>query len=985
MGKAIAELGWERHSYVISTKLFWGIHEGVNMRNTLNRKYLMQAIDASLERMGLDFVDVLFCHRADPQTPIEETVWAMSDIIDAGKALYWGTSEWSADEIRAAWDIADRRNLHKPVVEQPQYNLFERRRVEKEYARLYEDIGLGLTTWSPLASGLLSGKYVDGIPEGSRASLPGYEWLRDVLTDPERNKKVRRLQDVADRFDATLSQLAIAWCAANPHVSTRHHRGQSGRAGAGEHGRDARARLADARRPARRSSPSSADLDDRRARERSRPSPRLTAVSSGEPRLLTPTFLRRHRVGARLLPGARDRGAGAAGLREGRSRRARVQRSAWWSVRSRWQRPCSVPLTGRIGDRHGRRILVVGGSATFAAVGRGLRTRRTRCRGWWPCASCRGSARPRCSSARRRPRRISRRRTGAGEAASYFSVAIYGGLGIGPVIGEAVRRAWGVSEVWLVAGGFGVARGGARPVRARTGRHAQPEAEAPAARRRRRRPHSDAGRGCGGCSIRRPSVPGVILLLATAGLAAFTAFMPLYALDLGLSGSGEVFLLYSVLVLVVRIGGARLPDRLGGTRAASAALALQTAGLRADGAVGDHGRAVRVDRGLRARRLADVSVAVAPGDRCRARRRARPGGGHVHAVLRHRAGRGRAGVRRRRHRRRQPCGVRRRRGAVRRRPGRPASRPAGAWGGPACHERGCECSGGSVTPRRAMMHDRPTAADRAGARSAAGRLSSARRTAGNLSRWRSASTSSTSVEMASCWRTRLPSAGKEAPLPTCPEWTVGDLVLHLGEVQRWAAATVASPPGVRADDGELAAAIAGAPRDLDGLVDWFRDGHAALIDTLLAADPAADSWHFLPAPSGTAFWARRQAHEAAMHRVDAERATGPASGFDAAFAVDGLDELLLGFMARSRGRLVSETPRSLGVRAVDTGDAWTVRIERDARVVTRDAQEADCVVSGPAADLYVLLWNRGPVDGVDLEGDRSVMELWRSKATISWS
>ena len=131
-----------------------------------------------------------------------------------------GHSEWSADEIRAAWDVADRRNLHKPVVEQPQYNLFERRRVEKEYARLYEDVGLGLTIWSPLASGLLSGKYVDGIPEGSRASLPGYEWLRDALTDPERNKQVRGLQDIAERFDATLSQLAIAWCAANPNVSS---------------------------------------------------------------------------------------------------------------------------------------------------------------------------------------------------------------------------------------------------------------------------------------------------------------------------------------------------------------------------------------------------------------------------------------------------------------------------------------------------------------------------------------------------------------------------------------------------------------------------------------------------------------------------------------------------------------------------------------------------------------------------------------------
>jgi voltage-dependent potassium channel beta subunit len=221
MGAAIAELGWPRHSYVISTKLYLGIHRDVvNMRFTLNRKYLLQAIDGSLERLGLDFVDLLYCHRPDPDTPIEETVWAMSDIISSGKALYWGTSEWSADEIRAAWDIADRHHLHKPVVEQPQYNLFERQRVQKEYARLYEDIGLGLTIWSPLASGLLSGKYVDGVPEGSRATLPGYEALRDLLTDPDRNAKVKQLAGVAERLDCTLSQLAIAWCAANPRVSS---------------------------------------------------------------------------------------------------------------------------------------------------------------------------------------------------------------------------------------------------------------------------------------------------------------------------------------------------------------------------------------------------------------------------------------------------------------------------------------------------------------------------------------------------------------------------------------------------------------------------------------------------------------------------------------------------------------------------------------------------------------------------------------------
>jgi voltage-dependent potassium channel beta subunit len=220
MGEAFRQLGWARETFTVSTKLFWGLTEGPNTRNTLNRKYLLHAIDGSLERFGLDFVDLVFCHRPDPNTPIEETVWAMHDIIERGKALYWGTSEWSADEIRAAWDVADKRNLHKPVMEQPQYNLFERRRVEREYARLYEDIGLGLTTWSPLASGLLSGKYVDGIPEGSRATLPGYEWLKELLTDTARNAKVKQLAAVAEELDTSLSQLAIAWCARNPHVST---------------------------------------------------------------------------------------------------------------------------------------------------------------------------------------------------------------------------------------------------------------------------------------------------------------------------------------------------------------------------------------------------------------------------------------------------------------------------------------------------------------------------------------------------------------------------------------------------------------------------------------------------------------------------------------------------------------------------------------------------------------------------------------------
>ncbi|MBV8445190.1 MAG: aldo/keto reductase [Candidatus Dormibacteraeota bacterium] len=220
MGAAIKELGWARHSFLVSTKFFWGIEKTVNVQNTLNRKYLLQAIEGSLRRLQLDFVDLVFCHRPDSETPVEETVWAMHDIIESGRALYWGTSEWDADSIQAAYDIADRHHLHKPVMEQPQYNLLNRYKVEQEFAPLYEKVGLGLTTWSPLASGVLSGKYLDTVPEGSRATLRGYEWLRTMLTDPDTNHKVRGLVDMAAGLGVTPAQLAIAWCIHNPHVST---------------------------------------------------------------------------------------------------------------------------------------------------------------------------------------------------------------------------------------------------------------------------------------------------------------------------------------------------------------------------------------------------------------------------------------------------------------------------------------------------------------------------------------------------------------------------------------------------------------------------------------------------------------------------------------------------------------------------------------------------------------------------------------------
>ncbi len=223
MGAAFKALKWPRLNYVVSTKFFWGLATegaGINRKNTLNRKYLMQAIDASLERFGLDFIDLVYCHRPDPATPIEETVHAMSDMVDQGKALYWGTSEWSAGEIRAAWEIADRHHLHKPVMEQPQYNLFHRERVEKEYARLYEDIGLGLTTWSPLASGLLTGKYQQGIPDGSRGALANMGYLAKSLTDEKKLAAVARLEPIAKALGCSIAQLAIAWAAKNPRVSS---------------------------------------------------------------------------------------------------------------------------------------------------------------------------------------------------------------------------------------------------------------------------------------------------------------------------------------------------------------------------------------------------------------------------------------------------------------------------------------------------------------------------------------------------------------------------------------------------------------------------------------------------------------------------------------------------------------------------------------------------------------------------------------------
>lgn len=221
MGAVIKKAGWKRSDLVISTKIFWG-GDGPN-DSGLSRKHLFEGLDASLKRLDMEYVDLLFCHRPDIHTPIEETVWAMTDIIRQGKAFYWGTSEWSAVQIMEAYGIARREHLIPPLMEQPEYNMFHRERVEAEYARLYADIGLGTTIWSPLASGLLTGKYNEGIPQGTRANLKGYEWLREEFESEENKKniqKVRQMTPLAQELGCSMAQLALAWCLKNPNVST---------------------------------------------------------------------------------------------------------------------------------------------------------------------------------------------------------------------------------------------------------------------------------------------------------------------------------------------------------------------------------------------------------------------------------------------------------------------------------------------------------------------------------------------------------------------------------------------------------------------------------------------------------------------------------------------------------------------------------------------------------------------------------------------
>ncbi|OFZ28804.1 MAG: alcohol dehydrogenase [Bdellovibrionales bacterium RIFCSPHIGHO2_01_FULL_40_29] len=220
MGQAFKDLGISRNEYVLTTKFFWGIENRVNFKDTLNRKYLMQAIDGSLHRLGTDFVDVVYCHRYDPETPISEIVFAMDQMIRDGKALYWGTSEWPASAINEAYDFAVSNGMHRPIVEQPQYNLVVKNKVETEFAPLYQKMKLGLTTWSPLASGLLTGKYLNGIPEGTRASMPSLGWLKEELMAPHFQKTTQELKKISDRTGISMAHLAIGFCTLNPHVST---------------------------------------------------------------------------------------------------------------------------------------------------------------------------------------------------------------------------------------------------------------------------------------------------------------------------------------------------------------------------------------------------------------------------------------------------------------------------------------------------------------------------------------------------------------------------------------------------------------------------------------------------------------------------------------------------------------------------------------------------------------------------------------------
>ncbi len=220
MGRILKELSWPRDSYCVSSKAFFGKGGELPTQKGLHRKHLREACDEALQRLQADYLDLYFCHRPDKETPVEETVWTMNQLIQSGKVLYWGTSQWSAQEIMEAHLVARQHHLIGPVVEQPQYNMFYRDRMEKEYLRLFETVGLGTTIWSPLASGVLSGKYNEGMPAGTRLGMEGLDWLKEAALTEERIEKTRKLSSIASRLEISMSRLAIAWCLKNPNVST---------------------------------------------------------------------------------------------------------------------------------------------------------------------------------------------------------------------------------------------------------------------------------------------------------------------------------------------------------------------------------------------------------------------------------------------------------------------------------------------------------------------------------------------------------------------------------------------------------------------------------------------------------------------------------------------------------------------------------------------------------------------------------------------
>ncbi|HEX7816367.1 aldo/keto reductase [Dyella sp.] len=223
MGDVLADLRFPRDSYCVSSKVYFGATADPRpTQRGLSRKHVIEACHQALQRLHVDYLDLYFCHRPDPDTPVEETVAAMDTLVRQGKVLYWGTSEWSPPQIEEAHHVARNGHFYAPVVEQPEYNLLHRERVEREYAPLFRHFGMGATIWSPLASGLLTGKYNDGVPDDSRLAMPSYQWLREKVLGQgdERIGKVRKLQPIADQLGVSLAQMAIAWCLLNPNVST---------------------------------------------------------------------------------------------------------------------------------------------------------------------------------------------------------------------------------------------------------------------------------------------------------------------------------------------------------------------------------------------------------------------------------------------------------------------------------------------------------------------------------------------------------------------------------------------------------------------------------------------------------------------------------------------------------------------------------------------------------------------------------------------